>query len=266
MAPRYLSAALALAMTACGGMNDAADGSPGDGSEPDDALSGPGLRGLLLAPDGTPAPDVEVLACQRTTCLFGASGDDGRFDFTVEPVAEIALKTHPDQARNPRWAAALEPVTIVDNTLVDVGTVYIPDLPEGAVIGPDTEDPQTLDAGDGLELTLNRADLTAPIGEFLYDVSARLLPPEHIPTYAELDGEQVVAVYALHPFAATSTSPIGVRAPADLPDGSAVAFRTISELDGRFSEAVPGRADDGYVSTDPGTGIERLTYLVITTR
>jgi hypothetical protein len=101
------------------------------------------------------------------------------------------------------------------------------------------------------------------LGEFLYDLAARRLPNEHVPHYAELEGEQIVAVYALHPFAASSASPIAVRAPADLPDGTVVWFRTVDELDGNCSEPIAGQVDGGYVATAPGTGIRRITYLVI---
>jgi hypothetical protein len=160
-------------------------------------------------------------------------------------------------------AAALEPVAILDDTLVDIGTVYVPQLPEGSIIELGGNDPQTLLAGDGLELTLRSDDITPPIGEFLYDVAARRLPPQHVPPYAELGAETVLAVYAMHPFTAISSSPIQVRAPADLPDGTAVSFRTISSLDGSFSDSIPGQALDGHVTTDPGTGITQLTYLVI---
>ena len=258
------NAVIILALTglaSCGGgSGDTADASSGG---QDAIASGPGLAGLLIDPAGAPAGNVDVLACQATTCAFGESDSDGRFDFAIEAPAEVALKTHADLTRTPRLAAALEPVAIVDGTLVQVGDLYIPDLPAGAVIAAESEDPQTLAAGDGLELTLSRADLTPPIGEILFDVAARKLAAQHIPPYPDLDGEEVVAVYAMHPFAATSASPMAVRAALDLPDGTQVKLRTISELDGNFSEAVPGQADGGFVTTDPGTGITRITYLVI---
>ena len=46
-------------------------------------------------------------------------------------------------------------------------------------------------------------------------------------------------------------------------DGTRVKFRTINEIDGTFSAAVTGRATGTHVVTDPGHGIGRLTYLVI---
>lgn len=236
-----------------------------DGDDPVDTGAGmPGIVGQLIDGSGQGVAAVQVLACQATTCYFGESDAEGRFEFDINPPAEVALKTHANLASTPRLAAALEPVDIVDDTRIDLGTVYVPDLPAGAVIGPATDDPQILTAGDGLELTVSRADLTAPIGELLYDVAARRIPIEHVPIYTDLGSDHILAIYALHPFATRSATPIAVRAPLDLPDGTAVSFHTVSELDGNCSPAVPGQANGGYVTTDPGTGITHLTYLVIT--
>ncbi len=223
---------------------------------------GPGLAGLLIDPGEQPIIGADVLACMATTCLFGKSGASGRFDFAIDPPAEVALKTHADLAKTPRRAAALVPVRITDS-LVDVGTLYTPDLPAGTALGPTSSDPQTLAAGDGLELTLHRADLTPALGDFLFDVAARKLPDVHVPTYPELTGRTILAVYALHPFAAKSSSPIGIRVPTTLVDGTAIEIRTVSEIDGLMSAPVVGHASGGFITSDGGTGIARLTYLVI---
>lgn len=262
--------ALALSLVAgCGGGTPAAPDAavgPRDakgGGDVDAPPAGPGLAGVLLDPDGQPLPRTDVLACMATTCLFGESDADGRFAFAIEPPAEVALKTHADLDASPRRAAALEPVRLVDGTRVDVGSVYTPDLPAGAILGPASDDPQTLAAGDGLELTLHRADLTPAIGDALFDVAARALPADRVPSYPELAGRTVLAVYALHPFAATSASPIAVRAPVALPDGTAVEVRVVSELDGLLSAPIPAHVSGGVATTDAGEGITRLTYLVI---
>lgn len=246
------------------GCDETPDGPGGAGAGPGGGAGagGPGLTGILIDASAQPVGDAVVLACMATTCLYGDSQDDGRFVFTIEPPASVALKTHEVLTRSPRWAAALEPIRIVDDALVDVGALYVPDLPEGAVLGPDSDDPQTLAAGDGLELTLRGADLEPPVGEFLFDIAARRVPSEHVPDYPDLD-EEVVAVYALHPFAAESSSPIGIRAPCDLTDGTSVKFRTLSEIDGTFSAPVPGLVQGGVLTTEAGAGITRLTYLVI---
>jgi hypothetical protein len=60
-----------------------------------------------------------------------------------------------------------------------------------------------------------------------------------------------------------SSSPIAVRAPSDLPAGTAVRFRSISEIDGHLSEPALGLANGTAVETEPGAGITELTWLVI---
>lgn len=255
--PRSLSLSLALAclvftLAACeGGGEDAGED------------AGPGLRGRLVDANDQPLSEVQVLACQATTCYYGESDADGRFSFVIEPPADIALKTPANLASVPRMAAALVPVDLVDAELVDLGDVFVPELPDGLVLGPPSDEMQTCPVGDGLELRLRSADLVPSIGEFLYDVAARRIPPEHVPLYAELEGEQVLAVYALHPFAATSASPIGVRVPVDAPDGTPVVVRTLSHLDGNVADEVPAVVEDGHAVTAPDTGITQLTYLIV---
>lgn len=247
-------AVLLLFISACGAGDD----------EVGEPAAGPGIVGRLVDGSGQGIAGVEVLACQATSCAYADSDAEGRFEFELEPPAQVALKTHPNLAATPRLAAALEPVDLVDDALVDLGSVYVPELPAGVVIGPDADDPQTLAAGDGLELTLNRADLIAPIGEFVHDLAARRIPAEHVPHYSDLGTDHILAVYALHPFATTSTTPMSVRVPIDRPDGTTVRFHVVSELDGNCSPAVTGQVEGGYATTDPGTGITRLTHLIVT--
>jgi hypothetical protein len=246
------------------GCTEGPEGPADTGSSTSGAPSdGPGIVGVLVDANEQPIGDEDVLGCLATTCYFGKTAADGSFAFIIEPPAEVALKTHPDPARTPRWAAALEPILLDDDELVDAGTVYVPELPAGAVLDTETDAPQTLAVGDELELTVRQGDLQPPPGVFLYDLAARRIPAAHVPPYPELGDRDVVAVYALHPFETTSTSPMGVRAPLDLPEGTAVTLWTIDHLDGTFSEPVPGHVSGGAVVTDPGLGISRLTHLVI---
>lgn len=230
-----------------------------DGSTP----VGPGLAGILKNDADQPIGGGKVLACMATVCLFGDAEPDGKFFFPIEPTAEVALKTLPDPTATPRKSAALCPVRIVDSSLIDVGFLHVPSLPDGALLGPAAQDPQTLMAGDGIVLTLRVADLAPYLGDTLVDVAARRISPSQACPWVVPAGEELVAVYALHPFAAVSTSPIAVRAPSDLPAGTKVRFRTISEIDGAFSEPVAGEADGTSVATAPQMGISELTWLVI---
>ncbi|MDC3960422.1 hypothetical protein [Polyangium jinanense] len=253
---------LALLAAGCGNPppgNNTEKDAGADGSAP----VGPGIMGILKDHADQPIGGGKVLACMATLCLFGDAEPDGRFFFPIEPTAEVALKTLPDPTATPRKSAALCPVRIVDSSLIDVGSLHVPSLPEGALIGPAAQDPQTLTAGDGIVLTLRVADLTPYLGDTLIDIAARRIPPSQACPWVVPEGEELVAVYALHPFAAVSSSPIAIRAPSDLPAGTKVQFRTISEIDGAFSEPVPGEADGTSVATAPQMGITELTWLVI---
>jgi hypothetical protein len=255
-----LASAAGLAL-GCGG--SPGPGDAGSGGSADGASGDAGIVGVLVDASEQPIADEDILGCLATTCYFEKTAADGSFAFTIPLPAEVAVKTHPDPTRSPRWAAALEPILLETEGIVDAGTVYVPELPAGAVIDTTTDEPQVLAVGDGLELTVRQAELDPPPGTFLYDLAARRIPEAHVPPYPELGDRDVVAVYALHPFETTSGSPIEVRAPVELPDGTGVELWTIDQLDGTFSAPVPGRVDGGLVVTDPGVGISRLTHLVI---
>jgi hypothetical protein len=268
----------AIAWAACGG--DGGDGGGGDdsgggradaGSVPDASApdsggvlpDGPGLAGVLKDGDGEILANQQVLACMSTVCLYGTSGADGSFAFPIEPPAAVALKTTEELSTEPRRGAALCPVSIDSAEPVQVGDLHCPTLPAGAPFGPPSDDPQVLAPGDGLELTLRRADLTPRVGDTLVDAAARRVPAEQVCSRLVVPGEEIAAVYALHPFGAVSASPIAVRVPSDLPAGTAVSFRTISEIDGALSEPVAGHTDGAFAATDPEAGIVELTWIVV---
>jgi hypothetical protein len=245
---------------AAGGGAGGAGGAGGTGGTGGRA---PAITGTLKDEAGQPLGDEAVLACLTTVCFSGSSDADGRFSFALDPPVQLALKTLEDLSLTPRRGAALYPVELVESAVVDVGAIFAPSLPEGAAIGPASADPQVLLVGDGLELTLRRSDLTPPLGEALIDAAARAIPPSRRLPIQALGGEEVIAVYALHPFAAKSASPVAVRAPSDLPAGTRVNFRTVSEIDGALSEPAGGEADGATVATDASAGILALTWLVI---
>ena len=219
-----------------------------------------GLTGRLLGPDGLPAPFEEVLCCSARTCLQVHTGEDGAFRFDLPPEGTaVAVKTHPGLDRSPRWAAALAPyVTGAEGH--DLGDVHVGGLPAGAAL---PLDPVPLDVGDGLVLTAGRAVLTAPPGGDLFDIAAVALPSDRWPAYAELTAP-VVAVYALHPFGATASTPIAVSLPSDLAAGTAVQVYTVDDIDGRLSEPAAATADGARITTEAGQGIGQLTHLVVT--
>lgn len=240
---------------------DAAPEAGGDSGS--GGLTGPGVRGVLKDEADQPIGNATILACTASFCLFGASEADGHFAFPLDPPVDVAVKTLEDLTKTPRRGSVIVPVSVVAMSPVDLGAVHVPTLPPGAPLGPESLDPQTLKVGDGLELTVRRADLDPPIGVDLDDLAARLILPAHLHPLPALGAEQLIGVYALHPFTTTSKSPIGVRLPSTLPAGAEVSFRTISELDGHLSAPVHGKADGAFLTTDPSAGIDELTWLIV---
>ncbi|WP_441288605.1 hypothetical protein ACSRUE_42835 [Sorangium sp. KYC3313] len=243
------------------GGGGAATGGSGAGGAP----AGPGVTGVLADEAGQPIGGATVLFCNTAVCYSDRSRADGRFTFRsdAEPPVDFVVKSMEDAGTTPRRGTTMFPLRFTDAVTVDAGSLFVPHLPAGAVLGPNSDDPQVLEVGDGLQLTVNRAALATPLGEALHDIAARKIPPERVPPLPDLGGEEIVAVYALYPFATISDSPVGVQAPSDLAPGTPVRFRTLSEYDGKLSAPVAGEADGSVIRTSPGSGIDELTWLVI---
>ncbi|WP_437533099.1 hypothetical protein WME79_05960 [Sorangium sp. So ce726] len=252
---------------ATSGGGDAGDGGGGaaGGSGAGGAPAGPGVTGVLADEAGQPIGGATVLFCNTAVCYSDRSRADGRFTFLcdAEPPVDFVLKSMEDAGTTPRRGTTMFPLRFTDAVTVDAGLLFVPHLPAGAVLGPNSDDPQVLEVGDGLQLTVNRAALATPLGEALHDIAARRIPPERVPPLPDLGGEEIVAVYALYPFATTSDAPVGVQAPSDLEPGTPVRFRTMSEYDGKLSAPAAGEADGAVVKTAPLSGIDELTWIVI---
>jgi hypothetical protein len=221
------------------------------------------LRGILVSETSEQLEGATVMACTARYCLYGETGEDGHFSFTMQAPVDVAIKTYSDPHADPPLGGALLPVRLTDATPVDVGEVYVPALLDVTPLGPESDDLRTVDAGDGVELTLRPADLATPLGEPVDEVSARAIRAWQIPAIDRFAPYDISALYALHPFGATSESPIAVRIRAGLPAGTEVTLHTISEIDGRLSDPIRARSDGEHIETAPGEGITELTRIVV---
>jgi hypothetical protein len=225
---------------------------------------GPGFVGRLVDEDGAPRAGEQVLACTMVFCLTVDSDLDGGFFVPLTDVPEsLSVKTH--EYWDEGIAPGLLPLFVPDDVTIDVGEIVCPRVEPGEPWGPVADDPQTFDAGDGLELTMRRADVALPFGTSFDAVGAGELPLDRVPSYDGLEAEQVLAVYALHPFGATSASPVGVSAPVDLPAGTPVYFRSIGILGEGLSAPAVGASDGSRATTGEGQGLTELTYVVVST-
>lgn len=237
----------------------ASDGAAGDLAP---ALVGPAVVGKVADESGKLLSGAVVRACSLTRCLVGKSDASGAFSFQMLEKAAIAVNSPEITTTTPRHAESLVPIALTDDSTVDVGTIYVPNLPTGAFLGPTSSDPQTVMVGDGLELTVRRAALTAPLGDLDNNIAARAVPLAHVPSLP-LGGETVVAVYALFPYGMTSSTPIALRLPTTLPAGTAVSLRTTDPFDGHLSPPVAAHSDGNVIASDSGQGIATLTWLIV---
>jgi hypothetical protein len=242
---------------------DTAAGPDSDVVPPAEEVEIDGLVGVAVDPDDAPVAGASVLCCTLTSCLVFDAGPDGRFRFPAEPGTRVAVKTHADLDAEPRHAVALLPVALGDVADVDVGALYAPALSAGLPIGDASAQAQSFAVAEGLELTLRTDALRPAFGERLRDLAAGRVPDRHLRVYPGLEGEDVLATFALHPFDAHSDAPIGVRVALPIPAGASVRLRTIGALDGALSEPVDATSDGAWVATRAGEGITELTWLVV---
>ena len=88
-----------------------------------------GVTGVLKNEAEKPLAHAKVLACMTKVCLTGETGTDGRFSFSIDPPADVVIKTEEDLASSPRRGAAMMPVRLADRRLVDMGGVVVPEPP-----------------------------------------------------------------------------------------------------------------------------------------
>ena len=230
-------------VAACGGTDPVLPANDADG---------PGISGVLVSESGEAIPYVNVMACTLAVCYYADSDRTGRFEFLLDSPGVYLIKTSEDLSSRPRRTSPMVPVIVEGDEFIDLGNVSAPMLPADVPVGADG----VVEAGDGLTLVFDPAAPGTPDA-----VAARRIPDAIIPEFRTLPDEHVVAVYALHPFALKTEAPVGVRVMSD--SGNVAAFRTIDEIDGSFSDPVPGQTVQGAWVSLPGTGITSLTHLVV---
>jgi hypothetical protein len=204
--------------------------------------------------------------CTPTACQSTTAGPDGAFAITGIQLVDFGLRSHDDSTYTPALGTVVRLMHPTETgVFLEAGTLFVPSMPAGATLAAQKKMPQTVLAGDGLSLTFIAQDLVFQVGDPTTAISAHRIPVDHIPAY-DVGSETIVAVYAIMPYSITSKSPVAIKAPIALPAGTEVRFRSVYEFEGRLSPPVVGHAaKDGLsVSTDDGTGIDNLTWLLIT--
>lgn len=237
------------------------------------------VRGQVLDTAGAPRVDIPVTVC-GPTCFLGRTGSDGRFAVTVGDFVPLAIYSVLAHAR-PDHATVYVPMpgAVGEGDVITLGEVIrVPrytvtgDLVDGdAGVARAGEVTLTIPGDARVEIDLEDFKL----GELGRRLRAAEVPLELAPPFAREGRAQ--AVWALAPFAMTSTRPLGLRVPntLGLPAGSPVDFVAMggeilppASNAGRALDAVAGRvsADGASLETDVGTGVSQLTWIAVRAR
>lgn len=237
------------------------------------------VRGQVLDTDGAPRVDIPVTVC-GPVCWLGRTGGDGRFavsvgDFVPTAIYSVLAHARPDHATVyvplPDAVGAGDVITLAEPMRVPRYTATGDVVDGDAGVARAGEVALTVPADAGVELDLEDFKL----GELGRRLRVAQVPVDRAPPFAR-EG-RVQAVWALAPFALTSTRPLGLRlpntlglapgAPVDLVmmGGDILPPRSNA---GRAVDAARAAvsADGAFVETLPGEGISQLTWVGVRAR
>ena len=276
-----LGAASCAERPSAGGTSDAAVpeaslecGPPPGGIAADDARCVRRVEGRLTDDRGAPVPELTVTVC-GLVCFGALSDPNGEFSIPVDaflPEGGYAVTANGrpvlggSYTRLPARAEGI--VRLAEAIVLPRFGADAPRLPDDTQGGVVRAGPLTLDVPTGTTWDFELEDLTDPIEGRKLRV-AQFVSDSERPAFAK----GAAVVLALGPFKAKPSRAVPVTIMTDsLPKGAAVDFVVMTD-DGLASknDAGLGRvvarghvADDGKaVSTDPGQGIDRLTWLAV---
>ncbi len=234
------------------------------------------VRGQVLDTEGAPRADLPVTVC-GPVCWLGRTAPDGRFavlvgDFVPTAIYSVLAHARPDYATVyvplPSTVGAGDVISLAEPLRVPRYTVT-GDLVDGdAGVARAGEFALTVPAGARIELDLEDFKL----GELGRRLRVAQVPLDRAPPFAREGRAQ--AVFALAPFAMTSSRPLGLRLPntLGLPPGAAVDLVVMGgdilppqSNAGRALDAARARvsADGSAVETLSGEGLSLLTWVAV---
>lgn len=269
---------LCLVAGACGAGTDAAPACDTTGAVAG-ALCPRAVRGRVVDEVGAPLAALTVSVC-ADQCYYGTTLDDGAFAVTPAQaivLAQYALEVHgrPDRAT---YYTPLPTATgdATHPTLAFAAPLPLPTLPPSGPAIVDDGSAQLVASGDlelsiasGTTILFSVEDFATPHG---HELRVRAIDaPASLPFVDAADPPR--ALWATAPFEAAFSQPVAVSLAnrPGLPAGSAVELLSLGGLvngpppAGRWRHAAAAHvsADGSRITTDPGEGIDELTWLAV---
>lgn len=204
-----------------------------------------------------------VLGLCSSACYPAKTDAGGHFVYGGVPAGHYKLdvRSHPGAPR--RYGVLSFPLDLAPSArqIIDA-PLFLPETGDGVALMAGL---QLVDVDADLRIEIDPATLELPFGvEQAYLAGVRV-PLPHWPPNAMPAGTH--AAWALNPYGtkAGAPMPIEVTNGFGLAPGQAVTFHTIDEMSGEVVLAAAGAvsADGTVVRTASGTGILRLTWLVL---
>jgi hypothetical protein len=232
-------------------------------------------EGTVTDLSGNALPDLVMTMCSPTICYGGRADDAGVYDLPIGDFLDTAnyavhADGRPDHAVDYYRLAADEPEVIDVNMhepALPPSTVSLP--ADGAPASSVSVGDITLQVAAGTTFDLDIEDFGTAAGRILRVAS---VPLASAPPYAAAN--HVAAIYALAPSGAIPSVPMGVtlRNAAGLPASAAVEILVLSD---DYTDTPPSvglllvqatghvSADGTTIQTDPGQGIDEITWLAV---
>jgi len=247
----------------------ARDQGPPPDHPPPDALPWASLGGQVVDQTGQPLVGAAVTACSGV-CWPASTDAQGAFRFDALPPGTLALDVRHGPGMSPSLAVVVFAVTLAPAQQLTLPAPV--GLPVVGAATPLTGGAQAVAIDAELTLITDAAALTLPFGVNSPYLAGVRVPPAYWPSHALVHGgqaHQALAMWALLPFDARALPPVGVSIESSLglSAGDRAQLFVVTAKTGLPAHAAEATvsADGKQLTTAPGQGIDRVTWLIVAT-
>ncbi|MFH1469807.1 MAG: hypothetical protein ABIO70_35810 [Pseudomonadota bacterium] len=215
------------------------------------------FSGQVLEADGANAEGAVQLCGSR--CMNATLDGEGRFTFQ-----NLAAERHGFHTAIEGYAEGLVFYDMVADTANEMPSPYVTIAWEDEITLGNAA--QVVSAAGGLMLTLDKNDITLPLGETDYIITSAAPSAEQIPEIDTLEGE-IVGMWYLGPFDSRISPPAPfavVTNPGDFTEGEVLQAWVAGYLETDWLDCGTATVQaDGTILSDTGAGLTVLSTLAL---